>query len=82
MKSVRLDKALEARLKEAAQVSGEPVSNIIRQAIEERCMHILGQRLAPRLVDMIGVVHSDGGRARGTGKAFVEVLRSRKRADR
>jgi hypothetical protein len=82
MKSVRLDEALEARLKEAAHVSGEPVSNIIRQAIEERCTHILGERLAPRLADVIGVVHSQGGQARCTGKAFVENLRSRKRADR
>ena len=49
MRSVRLDEALEARLEEAALVSGKPVSDIIRQAIEERCESILGQRLAHRL---------------------------------
>ena len=79
MKSVRLDEGLEARLAEAARVSGEPVSNIIRQAIEEHCARILGQRLAHRLTDVIGVVRSRGGRARRTGKAFAETLRGRQR---
>ena len=70
MRSVRLDEALEARLKEAALVSGKPVSDIIRQAIEERCESILGQRLAHRLRDVAGIVRSKGGRARRTGIAF------------
>ena len=70
MRSVRLEQALESRLEQAAQLSGEPVSNIIRQAIEERCEAILGQRLADRLRDVTGTVRSKGGRARRTGKAF------------
>ena len=70
MRSVRLDEALESRLEQAAQLSGESVSNIIRQAIEERCEAILGQRLADRLRDVTGTVRSNGGRARQTGKAF------------
>ncbi len=70
MRSVRLDQALEARLEQAAQLSGEPVSNIIRQAIEERCKAILGQRLSDRLRDVTGTVRSSGGRARQTGKTF------------
>lgn len=70
MRSVRLDQALESRLEQAAQLSGEPVSNIIRQAIEERCEAILGQRLADRVRDVTGTVRSKGGRARNTGKAF------------
>ena len=74
MRSVRLDQALESRLEQAAQLSGEPVSNIIRQAIEERCEAILGQRLADRLSDVAGTVHSKGGRARQTGKAFSSHL--------
>lgn len=74
MRSVRLDEALESRLEEAAQLSGEPVSNIIRQAIEERCEAILGQRLAHRLRDVAGTVRSKGGRARRTGKAFIANL--------
>ena len=78
MRSVRLDQALEARLEEAARVSGEPISNIIRQAIEERCEAILGQRLAHRLRDVAGIVRSRGGRARRTGKAFLARLQKRR----
>lgn len=59
----RLDTALEAQLEEAARLSGEPVSQIIRRAIESQCREILGERLAPRLRDVIGVVKSAGGRA-------------------
>jgi predicted transcriptional regulator len=78
MRSVRLDEALEARLEEAALISGKPVSAIIRQAIEERCESILGQRLAHRLRDVAGLVCSKGGRARRTGKAFRESLEKKK----
>ena len=78
MRSVRLDEALEARLEEAALISGKPVSDIIRQAIEERCESILGQRLAHRLRDVAGLVRSKGGRARRTGKAFRESLERKK----
>ena len=70
MRSVRLDHALESRLAQAARLSGEPVSNVIRQAIEARCEAILGQRLTDRLRDVTGTVRSNGGRARRTGKAF------------
>ena len=78
MRSVRLDEALEARLEEAALISGKPVSDIIRQAIEERCESILGQRLVHRLRDVTGLVRSKGGRARRTGRAFRESLRKKK----
>ena len=82
MRSVRLDQALESRLEQAAQLSGEPVSNIIRQAIEERCAAILGQRLADRLRDVTGTVRSNGGRARQTGKAFGAQLAKKGRRGR
>ena len=83
MRSVRLDQALESRLEQAAQLSGEPVSNIIRQAIEARCEAILGQRLADRLRDVTGTVRSKGGRARQTGKAFgAHLARDGKRGRR
>lgn len=75
MRSVRLDTALEAQLEEAARVSGEPVSQIIRRAIESQCREILGEQLAPRLRDVIGVVKSAGGRATQTGAAFTEALK-------
>ena len=74
MRSVRLDQALESRLEQAARLSGEPVSNIIRQAIEERCEAILGERLAERLRDVAGTIRSKGGRARQSGKAFSAQL--------
>jgi hypothetical protein len=80
MRSVRLGEALESRLEEAARLSGEPVSNIIRQAIEERCAAILGRRLAHRLQDVAGTVRSKGGRARRTGKAFLTDIRKGRRA--
>ena len=83
MRSVRLDELLESRLEKAARASGESVSNIIRRAIEERCEAILGQRLASRLQDVTGVVRSDGGRARRTGRAFLSHLkREKQRANR
>ena len=82
MKSVRLDRALEARLDEAARMTGEPVSKIIRQAIEERCEVLLRDRLDHRLADVIGVVRGGGGRARKTGRAFVKALRARAQASR
>lgn len=75
MKSVRLDKTMESRLREAARLAGVPVSVLIRQAIEDQCDRVLAQRLDLRLADVIGVVHSSGGRARRTGKAFAEALR-------
>jgi len=78
MRSVRLDELLESRLEQAARVSGEPVSNIIRQAIEERCEAILGQRLAHRLRDVTGIIRSKGGRARRSGKAFVAHLEKKR----
>ena len=75
MKSVRLDDALETRLREAARVAGVPTSTFIRQAIEEQCDRVLAGRLDLRLADVIGAVRSQGGRARRTGKAFLETIR-------
>ena len=77
MTSVRLDPELEARLNEAARITGEPVSKIIRSAIEERCNLLLGQRLDHRLADVVGSVASGGGSSRKTGQAFLEALQSR-----
>lgn len=78
MRSIRLDEALEARLQEAATASGRPVSEIIRQAIEERCAAILSQCLAHRVRDVAGIVRSRVGRARRTGEAFRKELRKRR----
>ena len=75
MKSVRLDDTLETRLREAARIAGVPTSTFIRQAIEERCERVLAERLDSRLADVIGLVRSDGGRARRSGKAFLDTVR-------
>jgi hypothetical protein len=60
MRNVRLDARLEARIEEAARVTGEPVSKFIRAAIEERCDRLLSQRLDHQLADVIGSVASGG----------------------
>lgn len=79
MRSVRLDEKLETRLREAARLAGVPASTFIRRAIEDRCDRVLAERLDLRLADVIGTVHSRGGRARRTGKAFLETLQERRR---
>jgi len=79
MKSVRLDETLETRLREAARLAGVPPSTFIRQAIEERCGRVLAERLDLRLTDVIGAIHSQGGRASQTGKAFLETLQKSQR---
>jgi predicted DNA-binding protein len=79
MRSVRFDDSTEKRLQEAARITGEPVSKIIRAAIEEHCDRLLGQRLDHRLADVIGSIDSGGANSRQSGKAFTEILLSRQR---
>jgi len=77
MKSVRLDPALESKLREAAKLEGVTESALIRQAIEQRCDTILSNRADLRLADVIGKVDLGGGVAERTGEAFTELLRDR-----
>ncbi len=77
MRSVRLGEELEGRLEEAARMTGEPVSELIREAVRARCDAILGARLSSRLADVVGRVASGGGSSRRTGRDFVELLRRR-----
>jgi predicted DNA-binding protein len=77
MTSVRLDEQLETLLKEASRVTGEPVSKIIRSAIEAHCDSLLSGRLDHRLADVIGSVASGGGNSRKTGQAYLEALEAR-----
>jgi hypothetical protein len=51
---------------------------LIRQAIENHCDRVLADRLDLRLADVIGTVHSQGGRAGRTGRAFLDSLRERR----
>jgi len=78
MRSVRLEPELEARLKEAARITGEPISDIVRAAIWERCDRLLEGRLDARLADVIGSAASGGGDSRKTGQSFVEALEARR----
>jgi predicted DNA-binding protein len=80
MKSVRLDPALEAKLKAAAQMEGVSESALIRQAIEQRCDAILSNRADIRLADVIGKVNLGGGVAERAGEAFTELLLEREAA--
>ena len=74
MKCVRLSEQMEAELEEAARISGESVSSIIRRAVQDRCRLILGNRLDARVIDVAGTIQSKGGRARRSGRAFAESL--------
>lgn len=74
MKSVRLDMRQEARLTEAAQLTGRSVSDLIRDAIDEHCDRVLGTGLEQRLADVIGSIASGGGDARHTGREFKKLL--------
>ncbi|MFA5786821.1 MAG: ribbon-helix-helix protein, CopG family [Actinomycetota bacterium] len=78
-KSFRLDAQLEARLEQAADMEGVPVSALIREAVEERCSKVLKGNLRTALGDIVGSVDGGGGRADRTGEAFTKALVSRKR---
>lgn len=79
MKSVRLDKRLDAGLREAARASGRSESEIIREAIRAYCEKLLGRRLDLRLRDVVGIAASGGGDSRQTGRDFAELLDARPR---
>ena len=75
--SIRLDPELEARLKAIAEIEGVPLSEVLRRAalkyIDESDFS-----LQTRLSDVLGVVKSNGGRARRSGAAFKRLARRRK----
>jgi len=76
MRSVRLDDELEQRLAEAASVAGQPVSALIREAVQQKCDEVLGQRLDVQLADVIGIF-SSRRRSRDssqTGREFTRLL--------
>jgi len=77
MKSVRLDAALEARLRRAAELHGVSESEFIRQAIDERATATLSGRLEDDMAGLIGAISSEGGRAAAAHDRFRELLRKR-----
>ncbi|MGA7172752.1 MAG: DUF1778 domain-containing protein [Candidatus Dormiibacterota bacterium] len=74
MRSLRLDKELDERVRQAAAVQGESVSEFLRRAAAERASETLLALPSERFADVAGVVHGGGGRARRTGNAFAESL--------
>jgi hypothetical protein len=79
MRSVRLDPELEEKLQRAARALATTQSEFIRDALTRRCAEVLGGSLAERLVSVIGVVSSAGGRAGQSGAAFRALLARRHR---
>ena len=74
MKSLRLDAALAERLRKAAAVTGETLSEFIRRAAAARADAVLCGDGDDDWSDVIGVVRGGGGRARRTGDAFAELV--------
>ena len=68
-----LSQKLEAQVAEVAQITGVPVSEVIRDAIQRRCDEILAGRLDRRLADVIGIA-TVGGSSRKTGRTFTNLL--------
>jgi len=79
VKSVRLDKDLEARLSESARMAGVSESEFIRAAIDERSRATLGEGLESRLTGLIGAVQTKGGRATSAHQRFRELQRRKAR---
>jgi hypothetical protein len=78
MRSLRLDPALDERVRRAADAEGSSVSEFLRQAAAERADRTLATRNSERLADVIGAVHGGGGQARRSGAAFGELLDARR----
>jgi hypothetical protein len=78
-KSARIDEKLERELERAAKALGVSQSELIRDAIARRCREVLGETLAERIEPVVGVIESEGGRARDTGGAFRKSLSKRKK---
>ena len=71
---MRLGADLERKLKTAAELEGVSESEFIRAAVEERTARTLGDRLQARLSGLVGVVHSQGGRARDAHRRARDLL--------
>jgi Protein of unknown function (DUF1778) len=80
MRSLRLDPELDALVRRAAAEEDLSVSEFLRRAAEERAHRTLDRRPSDALEDVVGAVHSSGGRARRTGEAFGQLLAERRRS--
>ncbi len=82
MTTVRLGDELEARLVEIARLTGQPVSEIVREAVRRHCDGMTADRLSDRLADVVGAVASGRGDSRKTGRRFTDVVRKKHGAGR
>lgn len=74
MRSLRLDPELDEKIRRAAAVKGESVSEFLRHAAATWAEETLAAGPGQRFDDVAGVVHGGGGRARRSGAAFAEAL--------
>jgi hypothetical protein len=79
VRSLRLDPELDRRVREAAAIRGESVSEFIRLAAAKRAEETLAERGRERFADVAGSVHGGGGRARRSGAAFADAMAERAR---
>jgi len=75
VRSLRLDPDLDQKVRRAAAIKGESVSEFIRHAAEDHADETLAaERPSDRFADVAGVVRGGGGRARRSGEAFAAGL--------
>ena len=72
-----MDDDLDEKVRRAAAIRGESVSEFLRQAAAERAEDTLAGTVRERFADVAGAIHGGGGRARRTGEAFRDVLTRR-----
>lgn len=74
MRSLRLDPELDDKVRRAAALEGESVSEFLRRAAVARADETLAAHPSERFADVVGAIHGGGGRARHSGGAFAKVL--------
>lgn len=72
--SLRLDPELHEKVRRAAAVKGESVSEFLRHAAEQRADETLTHSQREAFADVTGAVHGGGGRARRSGEVFGQTL--------
>ena len=79
MRSLRLDDDLDDKVRRAAAIRNESVSEFLRHAAAQRAEETFASSGREQFADVAGVVHGGGGRARSTGRAFGDLLAQRPR---
>jgi hypothetical protein len=80
--SVRVTQRQHRKLKQAASISGERVSQFIRDAVDEKCDRVLNtQTLDVLLADYVGSLSSEKPGSSGRSEeVFGEILEEKRRA--